>query len=71
VNFVETANVRSVFVDGVARTWDGRLAGIDENALRRDGEACRERLMARLGVTDAAMRRGLTARTMPRGGIEG
>ncbi|MEV3927730.1 amidohydrolase family protein, partial [Actinomadura coerulea] len=43
-------NVAAVFVAGEARKWDGKLVGVDIDAVRREAVASRDRLVAESGV---------------------
>jgi phosphoribosylformimino-5-aminoimidazole carboxamide ribonucleotide (ProFAR) isomerase len=46
----QPSNVSWVFVDGVARKRDGKLAGVDINRLQKLAQASRDRLIAAGGV---------------------
>lgn len=58
VNYAGVANVEAVFVDGVARKWDGRLVGVDYDALVVEGERSRDRLLGEYGTSLEAVRAG-------------
>ncbi len=58
VNWANGANVRTVFVDGHVRKWDGALVDVDYDALVEAGHQSRERLWEALGATVDDIRAG-------------
>jgi 5-methylthioadenosine/S-adenosylhomocysteine deaminase len=51
VNFAGIANVEAVFVDGVVRKWAHQLVGVEYNALVREAETSRDRLLGEYGTS--------------------
>ena len=58
VNYAGVANVEAVLVDGIVRKWDGRLVGVDYDALVTEGERSRDRLLGEYGTSREAVRAG-------------
>jgi cytosine/adenosine deaminase-related metal-dependent hydrolase len=65
VSWANTANVRTVLVDGHVRKWDGELVDLDYDALVDAAHESRERLWAALGASldDVRSGRGVLPRS--------
>ncbi|XPP27910.1 MAG: amidohydrolase family protein [Leucobacter sp.] len=59
VNTLGIAAVDTVFIDGRLRKWAGRLVGVDYEALAREGERSRDRLLAAIGIDTDEVRAGV------------
>lgn len=56
VAYASVADVDTVVVDGILRKSGGALVGVDSDALVRDAEASRDRLLAQIGTSAEEMR---------------
>lgn len=56
VGYAQSQDITAVIVDGVPRKWGGAVLGVDHEALVRDAETSRDRLLRTVGVSVDSLR---------------